>query len=639
MKMPAVPDLARPGHLALAALATGAVVATTLWLMATPHLGPSLGDTDDATRIVLVRELLAGRGWYDQLVTRLQPPQGVYLHWSRLLDGGIAGWEAGWRLLLPPARAEWMTRATWPLLWAVAAVAAALAGASGLAGRGPKVAGRGPIAGGAVLAAAVICMLDLSLYWAQFLPGRVDHHDVQIVLALVAAAGAMSGGPAAEGRGRTGAIVCGLATGLGLAIGLEALVFEAAIAASFGLRLWADRRAGPRATAYGLSLAAATALAFVAQTPPWRWGVPACDALGLNLLAGAVTGGLALAMAGRMGARHGWPVRLAWLAAGGTLALATYLALDPHCLRGPFADVDPRLKPFWLDHVQEMRRWPLLYKQERGNAISVAIFTGMGALAWALTGLFPGRRGSAAWLLSGVLLLMGAAAAWEAFRMDAYAEWFSVAPLAVLASELANLLPRRSRLLGVVALGAVFSPVGATGAVLMAMKLAPWQTARKGVGGPPDYCYSPGAYAVLAQQPPGLTVSEIDLGPFVLAYTSSPSLSAPYHRMSRGVMAAREVMVAPADGAAQARARAAGAAYVLECPVHARHADRDHLAADTLQKRLDRGDPPAWLQRLSPAGAPLVVYQVRPTGAASPPPAAPAPATLTPAAQGGSGAG
>ncbi|MBE7219095.1 MAG: hypothetical protein INR64_11540, partial [Caulobacteraceae bacterium] len=249
MRIPQPPDLRSPGRLALTVLAAGGLVCAFLWAVATPHLGPNLGDTDDATRLVLVRDLLAGRGWFDQRITRLQPPEGVYLHWSRLLDGGIAAWETGWRLVLPPARAEWMTRATWPLLWVLAAVAATLVEARALAGVTGRVVRRRPLAAMAVLAAAVICVVDLQLYWAQFQPGRIDHHDVQITLALVAAAGGL------QARGRAGAVVAGLATGLGLAIGLEALIFETAVAAAFGARLLFDRREAGRTGAYGLALA------------------------------------------------------------------------------------------------------------------------------------------------------------------------------------------------------------------------------------------------------------------------------------------------------------------------------------------------------------------------------------------------
>jgi hypothetical protein len=46
--------------------------------------------TDDAMRLVQVRDLLAGQNWFDPVQHRLAPPDGVIMHWSRLIDLPIA---------------------------------------------------------------------------------------------------------------------------------------------------------------------------------------------------------------------------------------------------------------------------------------------------------------------------------------------------------------------------------------------------------------------------------------------------------------------------------------------------------------------------------------------------------------------
>ena len=46
--------------------------------------------TDDAMRLVEVRDLLAGQGWFDLTQYRLSPPGGVAMHWSRLVDVPLA---------------------------------------------------------------------------------------------------------------------------------------------------------------------------------------------------------------------------------------------------------------------------------------------------------------------------------------------------------------------------------------------------------------------------------------------------------------------------------------------------------------------------------------------------------------------
>lgn len=48
--------------------------------------GLVLPDTDDAMRLVQIRDLLAGQGWFDMSQHRLMPPNGAGMHWSRLVD-------------------------------------------------------------------------------------------------------------------------------------------------------------------------------------------------------------------------------------------------------------------------------------------------------------------------------------------------------------------------------------------------------------------------------------------------------------------------------------------------------------------------------------------------------------------------
>ena len=608
---PKLPDLAQPQRLAMVAVFSTLIVALFLCVRDDAGIAFSLGDTDDATRLVLMRGLLNGQGWYDQLMTRLQPPMGNWIHWSRLIDGGLALTDSLFRLTgAGPAQAELMTRTAWPLFWIFPAVMATLLTAREMAGAWAKEAG---LASMTVLAAGVAVVLDLVLY-VQFHPGRVDHHDVQIALCLLALAGVGSRGPSLRG-----AVMAGVAIGLGLAIGLEALLFEAAFAGAFALRFLLDGAQGRRTVVFGLTLAGVTALAFLAQTPPARWTVVACDALAWNLLAGAVVGGLGLAAAAWATASRGLPARLGALALAGGAALAVYLALDPHCLKGPFADVDPAIRSFWLDHVNEVRSWPKLFKASRSDAIRSAAFAGLGIVSWGVVAALDHRRPRyPAWLFTGLALALGVVAAWSAVRMDSYVEWFAIPPVAVLAAELGKRVPRYGWLSGVLA-AAALSPVVLTGLILLIPGvIPPPKPAAKGPPKPADHCFDVAAYSLLAKQPAGLVVSEIDLGPFVLAHTPSSAMSAPYHRMSWGILKARGVVAADADdpgpNGAFTAARALKTAYLLECRAHARHADRDGMGANSLQKRLDAGKPPAWLTPLSAPGDALQVFRVGDVG-------------------------
>ncbi|VAW13567.1 hypothetical protein MNBD_ALPHA11-599, partial [hydrothermal vent metagenome] len=57
----------------------------------TASIMPLIGDSDDAMRLVVVQDFLAGQGWFDKIQYRLNTPYGAPIHWSRLVDLPIAG--------------------------------------------------------------------------------------------------------------------------------------------------------------------------------------------------------------------------------------------------------------------------------------------------------------------------------------------------------------------------------------------------------------------------------------------------------------------------------------------------------------------------------------------------------------------
>lgn len=564
-----------------AALVTLCVWAMMVWFRR--DVTTSLGDTDDAMRLVMVRALVHGQGWWDQWIGRLQPPLGVYMHWSRLLDGALAAFDLMLRTILPPAQAETAMRFAWPMLWIFPITLGGLAIVRGLGGRS------------AVFVCMILLVLDLTPY-VQFRPGRIDHHNVQITLAVVAAACAI-----AEGEGRTRwAALCAAASALGLAIGVEALAFHALIGGSFAIRLLFDRREAAPARAYGLTLALCSVGLFALETPPARWLLPLCDAIGANLVVAVAIGGLGLALVAQFAGKAPTGVRIGALLLVGVLAGVAYVGWEPACVRGPFAAVDPRLRPFWFDHIQELESWPQMLREERTAAIhsiAVGVICVAAALWLVWRAVREPKRGF--WLLA-ALALVGVVAQAKAYRMEDYGIWFGTPTLAIALADLGERW-LKDRMIPVALLAVLASPgTAADAATLAANRLAPI------VGRVPiDRCYDTWAYAPLARLPAGIVLAEPDLGPFVLATTPHSVLSAPYHRMTWGILAAHDALSAPA-ASAEGRVRALHAAYVLDCPVHPLRADPASLAGD-----LRRGRPPAWLQRLSGPREPIQIYRVK----------------------------
>src|SRR6185295_16296883 len=81
----------------------------------------ALGDTDDNMRMMQVRGLLEGQGWYDLAQHRLA---GSNIHWSRLVDLPIAGLKLLFTPIFGGRTAELIAVAVAPMLPMLVAMAA-----------------------------------------------------------------------------------------------------------------------------------------------------------------------------------------------------------------------------------------------------------------------------------------------------------------------------------------------------------------------------------------------------------------------------------------------------------------------------------------------------------------------------------
>ena len=261
------------------------VVALALLLQYWGQTAETLLDTDDAMRLVEMRAWLAGQGWFDLHNARVQPPAGYDSHWSRLIDAGLAGLYLLFQSF-DPQSAERLMRAWWPLLWLLPTIAGMTAIAWRIAGRE------------AAMVALLLALAGVPAY-QQFTPGRIDHHNVQIALALLVTAATVW-----SDRKSWTAAAAGALTGLALAIGFESLPYLAICGGMLALRYVSDPEAGAALRDYGLALAASTALALFISVGPDRLTLHRCDAIAFNNAAAAIGAGLVLALGGMAEARR-----------------------------------------------------------------------------------------------------------------------------------------------------------------------------------------------------------------------------------------------------------------------------------------------------------------------------------------------
>jgi hypothetical protein len=119
-------------------------------------------------------------------------------------------------------------------------------------------------------------------------------------------------------------------------------------------------------------------------------------------------------------------------------------------------------------------------------------------------------------------------------------------------------------------------------------------------------CFSPANFHALAALPPGRVLAVQDMGPFIIAMTHDSVIAAPYHRMSKEIIAVHEVMDAP-PALAEGRVRALRADYIVDCPTY------PLMSKDSsFGPQLRHTPTPAWLERLSTPKDRLQIYRVRP---------------------------
>lgn len=592
---------ARPGppRRRLAARAVGYLAVTTLAAAALfapgraemTDLDRLLRGPDDAMRLVQVTDWLDGQPWRDLVQRRLDPPAGVEMHWSRLADLPVGG-----AVLL----AEPFVGRSEALRLAAAAVPPLLGGlcvALFFWAARPLTMGRGTMVILLVVPALVVPL-------TQFRPGRVDHHGLQLVLAvlgiglLLRAVGTGDSRPAAA---------LGVLAACSLAVGLEGVPFAAAAAVALGLAWTFGRRPAAVPLAFGTAVTATAAVLVIAMYPASAWLNAACDRLSVAQVAACAAalavGGAAFGLE-RVPGTTAWPARLAAAAGVAAAALAAVAAAFPQCASGPYGEVDPAVR-YWLDNVREAEPLTAMFGRKPGLA---AGFAALPLAALALGVVYVGRSRQAPGPDHAVALLLLAISgiavlAWQ-IRGSAYAGLVAAVTLVPLAAAINARVDRVRRLLPRIGLR-LCTPAVCVAATLVPVGLGLDRNAAAGPdavsGSDPPVCDLRAALPLLVD-PAGLggasrlLAAPIDLGPDLLLLTPHSVLAAPYHRASAGLADNRRLF-AGSEPAARAVVARRGVDAVLFCHRYT-HVTAFPGSKGFLNSRLAAGEPPDWLEPL-----------------------------------------
>ena len=554
---------------------------------------------DDTMRLVQVRDLLAGQGWFDLHQYRVAPPAGELMHWSRLVDLPLALIIGLLTPLLGQGTAEIVALIAVPLLTLLACMFVVGMLAWRLVSR-------------EVAIFSCLCLALFPLVLMQVQPLRIDHHAYQI-LSVLAALWAISWRKAAKG-----AAVAGAAIAVGLTISLELLPLTAAFAGVLLLRWLRDPRERYALTAFMQALAASLVLLFFA-TRGLSDLVPHCDVITPAHLIVFLIGAVGVSFIASIGRLAPAGV-LGGLAALGAVGGAVFLLSAPACAASPFGTLDPLVYRYWYLNVLEGR--PIWHHDwEFAVPMLAQMLVALGASIVIML------RNSA-WLRRYWMeytLILGAAILAGLFttRSLAFAGAIGAIPLGWLAvtllawwGEATNVVWR------------VLAPLGIAVTLLPSFPLAvyfslapedkPESTARGNVLANAD-CDIAGSIAKLGGLPTGTVFAQMDFGPRILEETRHSVISTSHHRVNIAMRDTIRGFSAQPDAARAIMAEYA-ADYVAVCTDLPESNLYDQIGEDgNLMERLKSGDTPAWLTPVAlDTPSSFKVWRVAPQTTAAP---------------------
>jgi hypothetical protein len=547
-----------------------------------------LPDPDDMMRLAQVRDWIAGQGINDWTQYRLAPPNGSPMHWSRINDMGIAALILMAAPFVGQATAELVAVLVYPGLLFAAAMFLSARIARGLWG-----SSAGPVA--AVLTALAYPGTTV------FVPGRIDHHALQVVLIQLLVLLLMRA-PCWRGGCATGAVAA-----ISLVVGLETAPQVAALVAVMAM-LWAMRGLAEQARLAGFAIGLGCATLFVlAFLRPAYWNPTLCDAFTPASSTAALTLAAALAVLAAATRRlPDWRSRLGAGALLGATALAAVLVAFPGCIEGPYGTMDPFLRSALMPFIEEANGIFAETNLARMIAIAGVLTAACVASVWMLL------RQRQRWVV--LLPIVAVIAVSELIMLFQVRGAYIGAPLAapVMAGLVVVARRRKTRQLAAT-MAAWLVSAG------IAYSTLPAQAARL-IGGPatgdiapptaPVACSVGDTWAEVDRYPPGVVLAGTGIASDLIGATHHSTVGASYHRNNAGNMAMYRFFLSAPDRSREI-ARKWRADYVLFCPGDFSEIDVAHKYANSVAARLQRGEAPPWLEPLTLRDTPLRLYRVR----------------------------
>jgi asparagine N-glycosylation enzyme membrane subunit Stt3 len=578
------------GHSLRLAVVTGALGLLAFQILAIvlggwPAFNGEFLGPDSYMRLNRVLECRGGLACPDGLYPDSNVPFGEALHWPFLQDWLLLGLAAPLRPFLGFRSAVIGAGYLFGPLMGILAVTAVIFAAR------PLISSAGLTFVGLLLA--------LQLFVAMaFAPARPDHHGLQAVLFLAAAAAGIRLLIEPEGRGPP--IFAGAMTGLALWISTEALITLAPLIVALSL-MWLAQGGSDTARANRLvTLATASVLAtgLLVDGPHGSRFAVEFDRFSIVHVCFFVLLTLFWWTVERSPGARSFSARLGWAALATAIISGTMVLAFPGIHRGPLADVDPLLLPIWLDLVAEYI--PLLREGDPTAIVEALgpLVVGGPVTVW-LAARGPHRnRGAWAFLL-GFFVWFSALGLFHGVRWGYYLHVLVPTPLAWLLGELLRAARRIRWTVGVALVKVTLVVMFAAGPLLATSILLQPALASSPTATPPcrvgHLIPTLSALRQEADRPP-VVLAPMSWGPEIVFRADHHVVATPYHRNAPGILDSHAIMSAMSPDQAWRLLASRRIGYLVTC----RGRDWSPLVrgdqAGTLYAEMQRGRVPGWLR-------------------------------------------